>query len=45
MFDRDNIIHEADLAEAAPKRFRDKKRQTKGKQRQTLALPPHHSAR
>jgi len=38
MFDRYNIIDEADVAEAVAKRLN-------GKQWQTLALPPHHTAR
>jgi len=45
MFDRYNVIDEADLAEAVAKRFGAKQWQTKGKQWQTLTLPPHHRAR
>jgi len=41
MFDRYNIIDEADLAEAVAKRFQTEQRQQKGKLRQTMALPPH----
>ena len=45
MFDRYNIIDEADLAAAVAKRLRTINGKQKGKQRQTLALPPHHPAR
>jgi len=46
MFDRYNIIDEADLAEAVAKRFKKQPTTNKGHtQRQTLALPPHQSAR
>lgn len=44
MFDRYNIIDEADLAEAVAKRFKGIVTSNKAKLRQTLALPPHQSA-
>ena len=44
-FDRYNIIDEAVLTEAVPKRFQNPNRKQQGKNRPTLALPPHHPAR
>ena len=42
MFDRYNIIDEADLAQAVAKRFKAEEPSNK---RQTLALPPPQSVR
>jgi hypothetical protein len=39
MFDRYNIIDEADLAEAVAKRFQSPQRQTKGQTTANIATP------